>query len=106
MPETPRPLAGGHRCRRAFPAAVAAALVALLAGCQRDERPAAPPAKARAAAVSATEVRVVTPQRRTVSRSIEQPGFNIEAFEETPLYPRVSGYVGKWHKDIGAPVKK
>jgi RND family efflux transporter MFP subunit len=43
-----------------------------------------------------------------VSRAIEQPGFNLEPFEETPLYPRVSGYVGKWNKkkDIGAAVKK
>jgi RND family efflux transporter MFP subunit len=48
----------------------------------------------------------VRPERKTVSRPIEQPGFNIKAFEETPLYARVSGYVGKWHPDLGDRVKK
>src|SRR5262249_40650411 len=49
---------------------------------------------------------VVRPERKTVSRPIEQPGFNIEAFQETALYARISGYVGKWQPDLGDAVKK
>jgi RND family efflux transporter MFP subunit len=49
---------------------------------------------------------VVKPVRATVRHPIEQPGFNIEAFQETPLFTRVTGYVGKWHVDIGDRVRK
>jgi multidrug efflux pump subunit AcrA (membrane-fusion protein) len=51
-------------------------------------------------------VRVVRPERKTVRHPIEQPGFNIEAFQETALYAKVSGYVAKWKVDIGDSVKK
>jgi RND family efflux transporter MFP subunit len=46
-------------------------------------------------------VKLVQPERKTVRRRIEQPGFNIEAYQETPLYPRITGYVAKWAVDIG-----
>jgi RND family efflux transporter MFP subunit len=39
-----------------------------------------------------------------VRHQIEQPGFNIEAFQETPLYAKISGYVRTWKVDIGDPV--
>jgi RND family efflux transporter MFP subunit len=48
----------------------------------------------------------VRPKRKTVRRAIEQPGFNIEAFQETPLYSRITGYVAKWHVDIGDRVSE
>jgi multidrug efflux pump subunit AcrA (membrane-fusion protein) len=83
---------------------LAAALFGLAAGCDRSRSIAAPPA--RDANASAPEVRIVNPQRQTVTRRIEQPGFNIEAFEETALYARITGYVRKWNKDIGDPVAK
>jgi RND family efflux transporter MFP subunit len=106
MRETRRPPGTCRRsCLQACPAVVGTALLALLSGCQRDDPPPAQP-KAEKAQPAGAAVRVVTPERKTVSRPIEQPGFNIEPFEETPLYPRVSGYVRKWYKDIGAPVKK
>jgi multidrug efflux pump subunit AcrA (membrane-fusion protein) len=41
-----------------------------------------------------------------VRQPIEQPGFNIEAFQETPLYARLTGYVRKWNVDIGDHVRK
>jgi multidrug efflux pump subunit AcrA (membrane-fusion protein) len=47
----------------------------------------------------------VRPERATVRRSTEQPG-QIEAYEETTIYARVSGYVQKWNVDIGAKVAK
>jgi RND family efflux transporter MFP subunit len=46
------------------------------------------------------KVETVKPQRGTVRRTTEQPG-QIEAFEETPLLAKISGYVLKLHADIG-----
>ncbi len=45
------------------------------------------------------------PERATIRRATEQPG-QIEAFEVTAIYAKVSGYVEKWTVDIGAKVKK
>ena len=50
-------------------------------------------------------VEVVKPERATIRRATEQPG-QIEAFEVTAIYAKVSGYVEKWTVDIGAKVKK
>ena len=89
------------------PSALLAATVALLgamAGCQpRTQTGAGPEGSQEKVEPS---YRVVKPQRKTVTRRIEQPGFNIEAFQETPLFPRISGYVKKWHPDLGDRVKK
>ncbi len=52
-----------------------------------------------------TRVEVVPPERATVRRSTEQPG-QIEAYEETTIYARVSGYVRQWNVDIGTKVAK
>jgi HlyD family secretion protein len=58
-------------------------------------------------------VTVVRPQRKTVRRPIKRPGYNIDAFQSTALFAKISGYVGKWHKsskgkpfDIGDRVSK
>ncbi len=91
------------------PMAIAAGLV--LAGCS-DTSPSASPKSAQTpsaetpAATAPLTVRVVAPERKTVHHAIEQPGFNIEAFQETPLFAKVAGYVGKWTVDIGDPVHK
>jgi HlyD family secretion protein len=50
-------------------------------------------------------VKVVHAQYRTVNRTVEQPGV-IGAYERTALYAKVSGFVQKWHVDIGDRVKK
>jgi HlyD family secretion protein len=52
-----------------------------------------------------TRVEVVKPERATIRRSTEQPG-QIDAYEVTPIYAKVSGYVEKWTVDIGAKVTK
>ena len=52
-----------------------------------------------------TRVEVVKPVRATIRRSTEEPG-QIEAYEVTPIYAKVSGYVQKWNVDIGAKVVK
>jgi HlyD family secretion protein len=86
-------------------AAAGAALLGVTAGCQRPSA-AATPAEAPPAARAEAVVRVVRPERKTVRHPIEQPGFNIEAFQETAIFAKVSGYVAKWNADIGKEVKK
>src|SRR5438128_949908 len=50
-------------------------------------------------------VKVARAQRRTVVRTVEQPGV-IEAYERTAMYAKVSGFVQQWHVDVGDRVKK
>jgi multidrug efflux pump subunit AcrA (membrane-fusion protein) len=51
------------------------------------------------------EVKVVHALPRTVVRTVAQPGV-IGAYEFTALYAKVSGFVERWHVDIGDRVKK
>lgn len=51
------------------------------------------------------KVETVKPVRRTIVRSVEQPG-SIEPIEQTAIHAKISGYVEKWLVDIGASVKK
>ncbi len=48
-------------------------------------------------------VSIIHPKRTPVDVQIELPG-NITAFEESPLYARVSGYLKYWLTDIGTRV--
>jgi len=50
-------------------------------------------------------VEVVHPQSSMLSAEIALPG-NTQAFTDTPIYARTSGYLKKWYFDIGARVKK
>jgi HlyD family secretion protein len=70
--------------------------VALLAGCNRPQAATSDPKKA---SIERT-VTVVTPEKKTLKRVIDQPA-TIEPFEETPLFARIAGYVQKVHVDIG-----
>jgi RND family efflux transporter MFP subunit len=76
----------------------------LVAGCNRPAAQAEPTTKAPDAAPPT--VTIVHPERKTVRRAIKRPGYNIEAYQSTPLYPRISGYVRKWNVDIGARVSR
>ena len=49
-------------------------------------------------------IRVVGPERRDIRMSVVQPG-TIQAFEVTPIYSRISGYVEKYRYNIGDRVK-
>ncbi len=76
----------------------------VLASCGHS--PAAPPNQsADASASQATAVTTVTPERATVRRVTEQPG-QVRAFEETPVFAKISGYVRVVHKDIGDAVEQ
>jgi RND family efflux transporter MFP subunit len=87
-------------------AAAGAALLGMTAGCQRPSAAATPPQEPPAAPRAEAAVRLVKPERKTVRHPIEQPGFNVEAFQETALYAKISGYVQKWHVDLGDRVRK
>lgn len=90
-----------QRSRITISLAIAIPLFAPATGCNE-----APSAKAdQTPGPAVTRVEVVRPERMTVRRSTEQPG-QIEAYEETTIYARVSGYVQKWNVDIGAKVAK
>ena len=76
-----------------------ALLPGLPAGCARHE-----PAPARPISL-APAVKVVHARRRTVKRTVAQPGV-IGAYERTAVYAKVPGFIDKWHVDIGDRVKK
>ena len=69
----------------------------VVSGCSR------PPKKERVHVRAV--VRLVEPARRTITRTKGQPGF-VEAYEQTSIYPKVSGYIEEWLVDIGDPIKK
>ncbi len=50
-------------------------------------------------------VRVIHPVPSTLSSDLSLPG-NTQAFTDTPIYSRTSGYLKKWYFDIGAHVRK
>lgn len=75
-----------------------AVLPLLGSGC----RHAAPP---QPQAASVPDVTVVKPERRVLTLSTVQPG-RIEAFERTPLFAKVAGYVEDVRVDIGDAVQK
>jgi RND family efflux transporter MFP subunit len=87
-------------------AALLVVLLGVTAGCQKGKPAATDRPEGPQGGKAEPSFRIVHPQRNTVRRPIEQPGFNIEPFQETPLYARISGYVKKWHPDLGDRVKK
>jgi RND family efflux transporter MFP subunit len=53
---------------------------------------------------SALTVSVVTPKPGGADEEVVLPG-NIQAFTDSPIFARTSGYLRKWYIDIGARVK-
>jgi multidrug efflux pump subunit AcrA (membrane-fusion protein) len=54
---------------------------------------------------SVPSVTIFHPERQTIRRAISQPGY-IQAFEQTPLFSKIPGYVQKLNADIGDRVSK
>ncbi len=50
-------------------------------------------------------VEVVHPTAGAPNEEVVLPG-NVQAFTDTPIYARTSGYLKRWYFDIGAPVKQ
>ena len=71
--------------------------VALVSGCRHET---APEKKEPAAPT----VQVVRPEMRTIDVTIEQPAF-VNAFEQTALFAKVSGFIDDYYFDIGDEVK-
>jgi RND family efflux transporter MFP subunit len=93
---------------RPVPAGVALMALALLlvAGCRHSEST-AKPATTKAAAAEGSKtagIRIVQPERRDLQMRVVQPG-TIEAFETTPVYSRIAGYVDNYKFNIGDQVK-
>jgi multidrug efflux system membrane fusion protein len=56
-------------------------------------------------AVAVPTVAVVKPQSEASTDQLTLPG-NLQAFEESPIFARTSGYLVRWNKDIGSKVQK
>lgn len=93
------PLHGKIAVARKVLRSLALGILAVVAGCSRPGTPVVPPSPDRVVAVT-----VVKPERKTLHRVIEQPA-RVEAFEETPLVSRISGYVQKVSVDSGDRVR-
>ncbi|WP_437637523.1 efflux RND transporter periplasmic adaptor subunit [Sorangium sp. So ce854] len=59
----------------------------------------------RAGEGAAPRVTVIAPQPVSSDRALVLPG-SVQPLEETVVYPRVSGYVRRWHVDIGDRVEE
>jgi multidrug efflux pump subunit AcrA (membrane-fusion protein) len=76
-------------------------------GCQQSPAPAqSAAAEAPPPTTTSPQVTLVQPQRKTVRRLFKRPGYNIESYQSTSLYAKISGYVRKWNFDIGDRVRK
>src|SRR6266446_8940807 len=96
-----------HRIRRShlLMAVPATVVLSLAAGCTRPQA-AGSEKDGQATSSELAAVKVAHPQKKDVRRFIERPGYNIEAYERTPLYAKIAGYVLKWNFDIGDSVHK
>jgi HlyD family secretion protein len=81
--------------RRSF---LVALLVIVTAGCHSEPPP-------KRAIVTKPVVALLAPQKRTLERAVSQPGY-VYAYEQTSIYPKVSGFISKWTVDIGDKIKK
>lgn len=80
---------------------LAASLLLGIAGC--NSKPTASPGP-EAKPAGPTSVKAIHPERKILMRIVEQPG-SIQAQEETHLFARVPGYVGKVNGDIGQKIQ-
>jgi RND family efflux transporter MFP subunit len=92
----------GRRSRRYFVFSrviAAAGLMASVLGCSQSSKgyPQEPPTKTEKAPPSVT---VIKPKRMTLQRTTHGPAY-IQAYEQTPMFAKIAGYVRKWHVDIG-----
>jgi RND family efflux transporter MFP subunit len=91
--------------RRVQASLVAFGLLSLLnAGCGQPTGETLARASATGAP-SVVRVSIVKPERATIRRMTEEPG-QIQAFETTPIYAKLAGYVDRVAVNIGAKVKK
>ena len=103
-PTTSMPRSPGMR---RYGAASALAILGLtaLTGCDSGAAANAPAADAKSKDAS-LKVAVVKPTKQTIARLIQQPGY-VKAYEETPIYSKIAGFLDKEPKvDKGSVVHK
>lgn len=88
------------RIKIVFPCLFVALLLGQVAGCGRSEKSADVSGGTSAGSTQLVRVTPIRPERKTLVRWTDQPG-RIEAFEETPLFAKLAGFVEKMHVDIG-----
>ena len=79
--------------------------LALSAGCRHKSYESEPAPVETASGHTVSTVRVIHPELRKIAYSVVQPGF-VEAFEQTAIYSKVSGFIQHYGVDIGDQVKK
>jgi RND family efflux transporter MFP subunit len=91
-----------------LPGLLAVAL-ALAAGCRHSggggESPGSKAADARSEQGKTSGLQIVQPEKRDIRMTVVQPG-TLQAYEETPIYSRIAGYIEKYNFNIGDRVKK
>ena len=75
------------------------AFLASLAGCQEESQAPGPLVS------TVPKVRTVKPEVRNLTHTVVQPGY-VEAYEQTSIYSKVSGFIKSFAVDIGQQVKK
>ncbi len=75
-----------------------ALLLALTAGCHKEQ------AEAKHSVSEYPVVRSVKPELRTIDCAVDQPGF-VDAYEQTSIFSKVSGFIRHFYVDIGQEVK-
>jgi RND family efflux transporter MFP subunit len=73
-------------------------LASLLGGCRGEA------AASKRLASGGPTVKIVHPTLRTIDYAVDQPGF-VDAFEQTAIYSKVTGFIKHWDVDIGHEVK-
>ena len=73
-------------------------LLAGMTGCGKKSEPAP-------AAPTMPTVTLVHPAKRDILRVVGQPAF-VNAYEQTSVFPKLTGFIEKWNVDIGDKVKK
>lgn len=91
--------------RPAFVAVLAVGWLAITAGCRHQPAEANTPVADPAPASTASAVQQTKPELRSIIHTVGQPGF-VEAYEQTAIYSKVSGFIKKFGVDIGQHVKK
>ncbi len=74
-------------------------LAALLSGCHQQ------PAQSKPPIGGPPQVNVIKPTVRTIDETVDQPGF-VDAYEQTSIFSKVSGFIQAFYVDIGDDVKK
>ncbi len=54
---------------------------------------------------SVPSVAVIRPTAEKPNQEVVLPG-SLQAYEESPIYARTNGYLLRWYKDIGSPIKQ